>query len=77
MKTRSNYILTEIADEYVAVSVGDVSKHIIRLNQTGADIFRWIQEGHNKEQIAIMLMETYNGVDKDGAMVLFKRLSKR
>lgn len=69
MKLKSTYTLVEMAGEYVAVPVGgtDDFKGIVRLNTSGAEVFRGLQDGLNENQLAERLMSEYDGLDLETA----------
>lgn len=69
MKFKTNMIISELGDEYVAVPVGGESRNmLIRLNATGADICRALLDGKTEEEAAAVLLEKYDGVDMDKAL---------
>ena len=71
MKLKNNYVLTEIGDDIMAVPMGvssETSQHIIRLNETAADIWHGIEEGKSVEEIAAELVKNYDGVDEASAL---------
>lgn len=65
MKLKSNYTLTGLAGEYVAVPMdGDDGFHgLVKLNESGAEVFRGLSEGEDKEQLIQRLMAKYEGLD--------------
>jgi len=80
MKLKTGFALTEIADEYVAVPIdcdGGIFRGIVRLNETGADIWRGIAEGLDETQIADRLVEQYNGIDNKRAMDAVKAVADK
>ena len=66
MKLKSNYTLTGLAGEYVAVPMENASNFhgIVKLNETGAEVFRAMQEGLDAEAIAKRLMAQYDDLDE-------------
>lgn len=55
MKIKEGFILSEFAGDYVAVPFGKRAGEfhgIVRLNRTGADVWRGIEEGKTAEEIA-------------------------
>ena len=68
MKLKNNYTLTGLAGEYVAVPLdgNDTFHGIVKLNESGAEVFRGMQEGQDKAQIARRLMEKYD-IDRETA----------
>lgn len=69
MKLKSNYTLTGLGDEFVAVPLdgGDDFHGIVKLNESGAEVFRGLTEGLKFEQLAQRLMGKYAGLDLDTA----------
>ena len=61
MKLKNNYTLTGLAGEYVAVPLdgGSDFHGIVKLNESGAEVFRGMQEGQDEAQIARRLMEKF------------------
>lgn len=71
MKIRDGFVLTEVADDYVAVPTGDAADcfcGIVRLNDSGAAIFSALQKGLDQSQIAQKLVEKYQGLDSEKAL---------
>lgn len=65
MKLKEKYTLAELGGDYVAVPLGGgESFHgIVRLNESGAEVFRGLNEGQNEAQIVQRLMEQYKDLD--------------
>ena len=65
MKLNYNFTLTGLAGEYVAVPLdgGDEFHGIVKLNESGAEVFRGLSEGQDPKQVARRLMEKYPGLD--------------
>ena len=64
MKLKEGFMLTEIADETVAVPVGEAAERfrgIIRLNETAAFIVKRLQEETTREALIEALSEEYDG----------------
>ena len=61
MKLKNNFTLTGLAGEYVAVPLdgGSDFHGIVKLNESGAEVFRGMQEGQDEAQIARRLMEKF------------------
>ena len=63
MKIKHEMILAEIENEYIAVTVGGDQKDfhgIVRLNETGKDIWDGISKGLSAEEITARLVEQYD-----------------
>ena len=70
MKLKEGWTLTELAGEYVAVPTGESAKTfsgIVRLNETGRDIWQGLADGLDEDGIAYRLTELYDGIDHDTA----------
>ena len=66
MKLKEGFVLTKVGDNYVAVQVGDAPDKLhglIRLNETGAFIWRGLEEGLDEALIAERMVAEYAGVD--------------
>lgn len=69
MKLKKGFVLREVCGDYMVVPVGAASidfKSVIRLNETGAFVWRLIEEGKSENEIAEEITTTYN-IDKDTA----------
>ena len=69
MKLKNNFTLTGLAGEYVAVPLdGAENFHgIVKLNESGAEVFRALQEGMDADAISKRLMEKYPDLDAETA----------
>ena len=70
MKLIDGMVLAQLGDSYVVASSGEGTgfRGIVKLNKTGAEIWRGLEEGHDVPQIAAKLVEKYDGVTYDQAM---------
>lgn len=71
MRLIDDIVLTEVADDYVAVPVGEASqvlKGVVRLNKTGKDIWDGLAAGQTPQQIADALVQKYDGVNDESAL---------
>ena len=69
MKMKEGFILRKVGTQYVAAATGKASENfngIIRLNESGAFVFRQLQEGVTAEELAARLLEEYD-VDEAAA----------
>lgn len=69
MKIKEGFILRKVGTQYVAAATGKASENfngIIRLNESGAFVFRQLQEGVTAEELAARLLEEYD-VDEAAA----------
>lgn len=63
MKIKDGFILREIAGNFVIVAVGDRVKtfnKVVNLNETGAFIWKKLENGLNQEQIVKDMLNEYN-----------------
>ena len=63
MKIKDDFILRKVADTYVVVPVNSMTldfNGIINLNETGAFLFELLQNGANKDELLIRLLEEYD-----------------
>lgn len=69
MKLKNTFTLTGLAGEYVAVPMDkpEAFHGIVKLNESGAEVFRLLTEGENETQIIRKLMEKYEGLDEETA----------
>ena len=70
MKIRDGFILTNVGDGFVAVPVYPTSETVhglVRLNETGAFIWRGLADGKTVEEIAEQMCREYTGVDDETA----------
>ena len=69
MKIKEGFILREVADSFVAVAVGDTAANfngLINLNETGAFIWKQLENDTTEENVVAALLEEYE-IDKDTA----------
>ena len=62
MKIKEDFILRKVADSYVVVPVNNMSldfNGIINLNETGAFLFRLLQNGAEREELLSKLLDEY------------------
>ena len=67
MKIKEGFVLRHVLDEAIVVASGEASKSfhgMIKLNDSGADIWTWIFEGFSEEEIAKKLAEKYELSDE-------------
>ena len=66
MKFKDGWVLTKQSDEYAAVPTRESAESfsgIVRLNETGKDIWEGISDGLTVDEIAAKLVDLYDGVD--------------
>lgn len=69
MKIRDGFILREVADNYIVVAVGEAVKSfngVINLNETGAFLWKQLENGTDKETLIDALLAEYE-VDREVA----------
>ena len=62
MKIKEDFILREVADAYVVVPVNNMSldlNGIIKLNETGAFLFKLMQSGSDREELISKMLDEY------------------
>lgn len=69
MKLKNEFIMAGLDNEQVAVAAGEnTSFHgLVKLNESGAEVFKGLTEGQNEEELAQRLMKKYEGLDKKTA----------
>ncbi len=63
MKINENYLLREVAGNYLVVSIGDDSLDLgalITVNEIGAIIWRAIEDGKEKSEIIAEILSEYS-----------------
>jgi hypothetical protein len=67
MKIKDGYLLREVAGNYIVVAVGEAVKEfngVINLNDTGAFLWRILQDGATEEELLNALLTEYE-VEKE------------
>ncbi len=75
MKIKKGFILREVAGNYIVVAVGEMVKEfngVINLNQTGAFMWKHMEQGGDQESLVDAILREYN-VEKEKAEVDAKR----
>ncbi len=75
MKIRDGMILSEVGGAFVAVAVGKTAQQfhgLVRLNESGANIWKKLEAGLNLEEIATKLTEEYSNLTLTEAKVAIK-----
>ncbi len=63
MKIKSGFILREVAGSFIVVAVGDAVKEfngVINLNETGAFLWKQLQQGSDEEELTKALLNEYD-----------------
>ena len=63
MKIRDGFILREVADSFIVVAVGEAVKTfngIVNLNETGAFLWKILEQGATKEELLKKLTAEYD-----------------
>ena len=63
MKIKDGFILREVADSFIVVAVGEAVKTfngIVNLNETGAFLWKILEQGATKEELLKKLTEEYD-----------------
>lgn len=70
MKIKNGFVLEEVGGSYLAVAVGELAEEfnaLVRLNETGAFLWRQLLTDTTKEELLIALMKEYDGVSEECA----------
>lgn len=70
MKIKENYVLRQVADSWVVLPMGDAVADfngMISLNETGALLWKKLEQGADLEALASLLTKTYD-VSKEVAL---------
>ena len=62
MRIKSGFVLREVAGQIMVIATGEASKDfhgMIKLNDTGKDIWQGLMDGLTKEQIVEMIQAKY------------------
>lgn len=63
MKIKNGFVLREVAGQYMVIATGEASKDfhgMIKLNDTGKEIWQGLQEGLPVSEIAKSIQEKYD-----------------
>ena len=76
MRNLKDWTLTELAGKYVAVPTGDAAafRGIVRLNESGRDIWEGLAAGLTDEQIAQKLVSAYADLTEEKALAEVKKV---
>ncbi len=70
MKIKEDYVLREVADQYVVLPLGQLSidfNGMITLNESGAFLWRALENGGDRESLADALVGEYD-IDRESAL---------
>ena len=70
MKLKEGWVLTEMDGDYIVVPTkasAESFSGIVRLNETGKDIWQGLEEGLEEDALVEKLLGLYDGVDRDRA----------
>ena len=68
MKIKKGFVLREVAGQYMVIATGEASKNfhgMIKLNETGKDVWVGVQDGLNVDEIVEKMMNKYEGVEEN------------
>ena len=65
MKLKYNFAINEIADKTVAVALDSDFKGILKMNTTGAYIFRMLENDVTEEEIVASMEKDFTGATKE------------
>lgn len=66
-RVKDNYILTQVADEYLVVAVGNEADRfngMLQLNETGAFIWKKLEAGLSDQEIISEMSDHFEEVDR-------------
>ncbi len=75
MKIKDGFVIRDIMGQCVVVSTGEASETfsgMIKLNETGKDIWEGVADGKSEEEIVDFIVDEYD-VDKEHAKVSVKK----
>lgn len=67
MKLKYNFVVQQVADDYVAVAVGEDASSfggLIRMNKTGAFLFEKLKTDRTREELLAAMVEKYDADEK-------------
>ena len=69
MKLKSRFSLAELGGETMAVPLDETEnfRGVLKLNESGAEVFRGLMEGEDRQQLVQRLMKKYEGLDAETA----------
>ncbi len=68
MRIKDGFVLEQVGDSYLAVAVGELAEKfnaLVRLNETGAFLWRQLVTDKTKEELLEALMNEYEGVSEE------------
>lgn len=80
MRIKEGWVLTEVDGEYVAVPVSEPAKGfmgVVKMNFTGQDIWNGLADGLSEDTIASILVDKYDGVDKERALANVQKVTEQ
>lgn len=79
MKIKDGFVLRRILDDAVVIANGDASKNfhgMIKLNDSGADVWEWISQGLSENEVAEKLAQKYE-IDSEKALADTQKMIKK
>lgn len=79
MKIKGEYVLREIAGEYILIPIGKTALEMngmITMDEVGVTIWRGLEEEKNEEEILQMILEAYE-VEEEVALADMKEFMKK
>ena len=79
MKIKGEYVLREIAGEYILIPIGKTALEMngmITMDEVGVTIWRGLEEAKNEEEILQIILEAYE-VEKEVALADMKEFMKK
>ena len=72
MRIKKGFVLREVAGQNMVIATGEASKDfhgMIKLNATGADVWKDIEKGLSKEEIAQRIVDNYEDIEMEEALL--------
>lgn len=73
MRIKDEYIISEMADEFIAINTNDNSK-IIKLNNSAGSIFKCLNEGKSDSEIVAYLLDKYDNLSEEMALNSIRKI---
>lgn len=79
MRIKKGFVLRPVAGQYVVIATGEASKDfygMVKLNETGADIWKALTEECAEEEIAGRLVDKYE-IEENAALTSVQNFIKK
>ncbi len=68
MQIKQGFVLREVAGQYMIIATGEASKNfhgMIKLNESGKDVWMGVKEGLSVDEIVYMMMRKYEDANEE------------